>query len=119
MLLAPVLALMFATTGPVPAPSAEAELGFGIGAAQKGLWSEARFRFERAVTLDPQNAKALNDLAVAYEHQGEFEKARDAYDKALKLKPGNAYILQNFDLFREADDKRTRKSRKAKETKKP
>jgi Flp pilus assembly protein TadD len=116
---ASLLALLLATNGPLAAPSADDELRFGIAAAQKGLWNEARFRFERAVTIEPENAKALNDLAVALEHQGEFEKAREAYDKALKLKPGDGYILQNYDLFREADDKRTRKTRKPKETKKP
>ena len=82
--------------------------------AQKGLWQEARFRFERALALDPKNAAALNDLAVALEQMGEFEKARECYEKALALKPGDMYIQQNFDLFREADDKRNRKSRRKK-----
>ena len=45
---------------------------------------------------------------------GEFDKAREAYEKALALKPGDLYIQQNFDLFREADDKRNRKSRRKK-----
>jgi Flp pilus assembly protein TadD len=42
---------------------------------------------------------------------GEFDEARKAYEKALDLKPGDLYIQQNYDLFREADDKRNRKSR--------
>ena len=107
-----VIAVLLASGGPLTPPTADQELRFGIQAAQKGLWNEARFRFERAVLLQPDNAKALNDLAVAYEHQGEFEKARQSYEKALELKPGDAYIQQNYDLFREADDKRTRKSRR-------
>jgi len=45
---------------------------------------------------------------------GEFDKAREAYEKALALKPTDMYIQQNFDLFREADDKRNRKSRRKK-----
>ena len=53
----------------------------------------------------------LTDLAVAYEQQGEFAKARDASEKALKLRPGDDLIQQNFDLFREADDKRNRKTK--------
>lgn len=93
-------------------PSSGAELSFGIQAARRGLWVEARFRFERAVALDPENAQALNDLAVSLEQQGEFDKARDAYEKALKLKPGSTYVQQNYDLFREADAKRNRKSKK-------
>jgi Flp pilus assembly protein TadD len=66
------------------------------------------------VELEPSNAAALNDLAVALEQMGEFAEARKAYEKALELKPGDIYIQQNYDLFREADDKRNRKSRKKK-----
>ena len=88
------------------------EVKFGIDVARKGLWSEARFRFEKAVALAPHNAEALNNLAIALEQQGEFDKARAAYDKALKLKPNDVYIQQNYDLFREADDKRNRKSKR-------
>lgn len=92
--------------------SASREIDFGLKVAQKGLWLEARFRFERAVQADPQNAPALNDLAVALEQMGDFAGARKAYEKALEIKPGDTYIQQNYDLFREADDKRNRKSRK-------
>jgi Flp pilus assembly protein TadD len=88
------------------------EIKFGIDVAQKGLWLEARFRFEKAVGLAPENPQALNNLAIALEQQGEFDKARVAYEKALKLKPGDVYIQQNYDLFREADDKRNRKTKK-------
>jgi tetratricopeptide (TPR) repeat protein len=98
---------------------ASRQLSFGLMVAQKGLWQEARFRFERALALDPKNAAALNDLAVTLEQMGEFEKARECYEKALALKPGDMYIQQNFDLFREADDKRNRKGRKAKSGVKP
>ena len=43
---------------------------------------------------------------------GEFAGARKAYEKALELKPEDAYIQQNYDLFREADDKRNRKNKR-------
>jgi len=105
LLLAPVSAL-------AAEESSERQVDFGLKVAQKGLWQEARFRFERAVQLDPGNAAALNDLAVALEQMGEFDQARQAYEKALELKPGDLYIQQNYDLFREADDKRNRKTRK-------
>ena len=107
----PLLVVLLAPSAGQKAASAEEELGFGIEVAKRGLWGEARFRFERAVALDPGNAEALNDLGVALEQQGEFTKARDAFDRALKLKPGNLYIQQNYDLFREADDKRNRKKK--------
>jgi len=107
--LVPLVSTLLGAAG---APSKNAEVQFGIDVAQKGLWLEARFRFEKALLLDPNSAAALNDLAVALEQQGDFAKAREAYEKALKLKPGDTYIQQNFDLFREADDKRNRKSKK-------
>ncbi len=93
------------------ADSAGHQVQFGLTVAQKGLWQEARFRFERAVALDPKNAVALNDLAVALEQMGDFDNARACYEKALALRPKDQYIQQNFDLFREADDKRNRKTR--------
>jgi len=90
------------------------QVSFGVMVAEKGLWQEARFRFERALSIEPKNASALNDLAVTLEQMGDFQKARECYEKALALKPGELSIQQNFDLFREADDKRNRKGRKAK-----
>ncbi len=110
------LLLLLLTPGPfaVAEESSGRQVGFGLTVAQKGLWQEARFRFERAIALDPKNAAAFNDLAISLEQVGEFEKARECYEKALALKPGDMYIQQNFDLFREADDKRNRKSRRKK-----
>jgi len=110
------LFLLLLAPGPLLAAeeSSGRQVEFGLKVAQKGLWQEARFRFERAVALDPGNAAAFNDLAVSLEQMGEFEGARKAYEKALELKPGDMYIQQNYDLFREADDKRNRKARRKK-----
>ena len=111
MLLAVPLLLALAQGG-IKSSSSDDEIAFGIEVARRGLWNEARFRFERAVALDPDNAEAHNDLGVALEQQGEFGKAREAFERALKLAPNSIYIQQNYDLFREADDKRNRKKKK-------
>jgi Flp pilus assembly protein TadD len=84
---------------------AKTEVAFGINVAQRGLWREAMYRWERAVQLDPGYASAYNDLAVAYEHEGQLDKARKAYDKALELDPNNAQIRQNYELFKEINDR--------------
>lgn len=108
-----VLLLLLLVPGPLLAEeSSDRQVEFGLKVAQKGLWQEARFRFERAVELDPQNASALNNLGVALEQMGDFDGARKAYERALELNPGDLYIQQNYDLFREADDKRNRKTRR-------
>jgi len=87
---------------------AKAQVEFGISVAQKGLWREAIFRWKRAVELDPGYAAAWNNLAIAYEHEGQFESARDAYEKALKLDPNNTFIHQNYDFFKEINDRAKR-----------
>jgi tetratricopeptide (TPR) repeat protein len=88
---------------------AKKEVAFGIDVARRGLWQEARFRFEQATVLNPDSASAFNNLGVTLEQQGEFDKARAAYERALQLEPKNVSIQQNFDLFREADEKRNKK----------
>ena len=118
---------------------ARAQVDFGINVAQRGLWREAIYRWERAVELDPKYAAAYNDLAIAYEHEGQLDKARKAYEKALELDPtyaaayndlaiayehegqldkarkayekamelapNNAQIRQNYELFKEINDR--------------
>ena len=88
--------------------AAENQVDFGIRVAERGLWREAVYRWERAVELDPTYAAAYNNLAIAYETQGEAAKARQAYEKALELKPKNQFIRQNFELFKEINDRATR-----------
>jgi Tfp pilus assembly protein PilF len=84
---------------------AKSQVAFGISVAQRGLWREAIYRWEKAVELDPSYAAAFNDLAIAYEHEGQLDKARKAYEKALELDPNNAEIKQNFELFKEINDR--------------
>lgn len=84
---------------------AEEQVQFGIGVAQRGLWREAIYRWERAIELDPTYAAAYNDLAVAYEHEGKLDKARQSYEKAIELEPNNPQIRQNYDLFKEINDR--------------
>lgn len=87
---------------------AREQVDFGISVAQRGLWREAVYRWERAVELDPAYAAAHNNLAIAYEQQGELDKARGAYEQALELEPNNQFIQQNYELFMEINDRTTR-----------
>ena len=87
---------------------ARAQVEFGIDVAQRGLWREAIYRWEKAVEIDPTYAEAHNNLAIGYEHEGEFEKARQTYEKAIKLAPNNMQIQQNYELFKEINDRTSR-----------
>ena len=88
---------------------AKEQVEFGIQVAQRGLWREAIYRWERATQLDPTYAAAFNNLAVAYEHEGQLDKARAAYEKAVSLDPNSEMIRQNFDLFKEINDRAAQK----------
>ena len=94
--------------GPVfadPRSDAKSHVAFGIDVAQRGLWREAIYRWERAIEIDPTYAAALNNLAVAYEHEGQLDKARSAYERALEIEPDNSQIRQNYELFKEINDR--------------
>ena len=110
-----ILALIVASAVTVYADArseAKSQVSFGVAVAQRGLWREAIYRWEKAVELDPTYAAAYNDLAVGYEHEGQFEKAIEAYERALELEPNNTQIRQNYELFREINDRTGRAKEK-------
>ncbi len=88
---------------------AKEQVEFGIKVAQNGLWKEAAYRWQRATQIDPTYASAWNNLAIAYEQQGNFEEAEKAYEKAVSLDPDNLLIRQNYDLFKELNDRTKRR----------
>lgn len=77
----------------------QAQENFGVQMARMNLWREALFRFERAVQINPADAMAHNNLAVAWEANGDFEKARKEYLEALKLDRTNQYIQKNYSRY--------------------
>lgn len=79
--------------------SAEQQLKFGVNMAQRGLWSEALFRFEQAQKLDPNNARIINNLAIANEAVGNFDQALALYKQALKLDPSDVTLKKNYTRF--------------------
>jgi len=89
---------------------AKAQVDFGIKVAQNGLWKEATYRWEKAVEIDSTYAAAWNNLGIGYEHEGRFEDARKAYEKAVALDPKNILIRQNYDLFKEINDRAKRRN---------
>lgn len=104
-----VMAVASATPALAQRKQAKEQVEFGIEVAQRGLWREAIYRWERATQLDPTYAAAFNNLAVAYEHEGQLAKAREAYEKALAIEPENALVRQNYELFKEINDRAAQK----------
>jgi Flp pilus assembly protein TadD len=110
LLLFSALLLVAATARADDRAKAKEQVEFGIKVAQNGLWNEALYRWKRAAELDPNYAAAWNNLAIAYEHEGRFEEAKQAYEKALQLDSKNMLIRQNYDLFKEINERTKRRS---------
>jgi type IV pilus assembly protein PilF len=115
---APVIAIVACAAALAASPSsadakkdAKSQVEFGISVAQRGLWREAIYRWEKATQIDPTYAAAYNDLAIGYEHEGQLEKARKAYEKALELDPNNSQVRQNYELFKEINDRTSQKEK--------
>lgn len=103
-----------------PATSRKAQVDFGVEMAQRGLWSEALFRFENARRLEPNDASVLNNLAVCYEAAGRFEEALETYNDALAVEPGNRVVKANYSRFAEFyQDFRPRETKPAAESTAP
>jgi tetratricopeptide (TPR) repeat protein len=79
----------------------------GNSLAILGLWEDASHQWRRAVQLDPLNSDAYNNLAVAYDLDGQSALAESEYERALALEPTNVYIRQNYELHRAHEKGRT------------
>ena len=60
------------------------------------LWNEAVFRWERVIEIDPQYARAHNNLGVAYEALGKTDEAIEAYKRATELDSSNKFYRFNY-----------------------
>ena len=69
---------------------------FAIRSAKANLWNEAILRWQRIIEIEPNNAKAHNNLGVAYEAMERFDEALAEYEKAIELDPGNDVYQRNF-----------------------
>ncbi len=80
-------------------PEARQQWLFGVDMANRGLWSEALFRFEQARRIEPEHPKILSNIAVAHEALGLFEEALNYYQQALRLAPRERDVRRNYSRF--------------------
>ena len=79
--------------------TSETQRQFGVRMAKMNLWREAMFRFQRAVEIDPTDAEAHNNLAVALEANGNFDAAAKEYREAMRLDRSNQHIQKNYSRY--------------------
>ena len=97
--LALLLILIGCRSGGADLSKAENQRQFGVRMARMNLWREAMFRFRRAAEINPSDAMAHNNLAVALEANGDFEGAAKEYREALRLDRSNQYIQKNYSRY--------------------
>lgn len=68
----------------------------------------AKLQYEKALSLDPNYAEAINNLGTVYYGQQSYHKAEKYYHKAIKLKPNCASFYSNLGTayFADRDYKR-------------
>ncbi|MCK4762249.1 MAG: tetratricopeptide repeat protein [Candidatus Aminicenantes bacterium] len=99
----------------------KSEVDFANKLAAQGMWKEAYFRWQKALSRGKESALIHNNMAVALEKMEKFKEAEDAYKKALKLSPGNALIKKNYEKLKRilegkpGEEEKKRKKKKKKE----
>lgn len=99
LFLALLLLMVGCSSGNGDLANAGTQKQFGVRMARMNLWREATFRFQRAAEIEPHNAMAHNNLAVALEATGDFDAAAKEYREALRLDRSNEYIQKNYSRF--------------------
>ena len=70
-----------------------------------GNMSKARYFFEKALSIDPRNDEAINNLGVLSHRLGDHQEAMDFFVKAIELNPNNADAKTNLALLFEKEEK--------------
>jgi TolB-like protein/Tfp pilus assembly protein PilF len=67
----------------------ESEVYLALGAIQRrqGKWAESTANLEKAVSLNPKDSWALQNLSFNYQMLRNFAKANEAIDRAIALNP--------------------------------
>lgn len=73
----------------------------GHSAAWDQQWEQAAAAYQRAVSLEPQNPKALNSLGLALYELQHFDQALEAYSKAASLTPEDPIPQEKIALLQE------------------
>ena len=104
---AAIIALLFAApaTARDPREDAKAQVMFGINVAQRGSGARRSIAGKRPSRSIPTYAAAYQRSRHRLRARRQFDKARKAYEKALELEPNNPQIRQNYELFKEINDR--------------
>ena len=81
---APIVALVACVAAAIASPSfadargdAKSQVEFGINVAQRGLWREAIYRWQKATELDPNNTQVRQNYELFKEINDRTSQGKD------------------------------------------
>ena len=105
---APTRAAAPSAIDPLQAMAAQKTYDDGAAYLRLGVLDKALAAFDRALSMDPNNADALNGRGVVFTHRREYAEAVRLYNEALRHAPEDAGFLANlaiaYHLQGRADD---------------
>jgi len=90
---------------PKVSPRAQKEFDAGAKALEQGNVAEAQTHFQKAITIEPQYARAYNHLGITHMRSGHPEKGREAFERAVALNGNSAEALLNLAKVRVGEKK--------------
>jgi tetratricopeptide (TPR) repeat protein len=72
------------------------ELNAMNGAYSQGLYDDADRAADAVLTLDPQNARALNMKGIAAFYRGSYQTAAQYFSDSLNASPGDSVTEKNL-----------------------
>ncbi|MBI2678251.1 MAG: tetratricopeptide repeat protein [Candidatus Koribacter versatilis] len=84
-------------------PKARKEWESGAKALERNELPEAQMRFQKAIDIYPQYARAYNSLGVVFMRSGQPERGRESFEKAIALNGSYAEALLNLAKIRMAE----------------
>ena len=93
-----LLALTVALAGCGGLSDAEKHYNDGLELYEEGRLEEAIAKYDEAIRLDPQYAKAYFNRGLAYGNLGQFQRAIEDSGEAIRLDPQDAKAYNNRGL---------------------
>jgi len=79
--------------------AAELNAQLGLGYMKEGQFERAKYKLDKAIKFDPENAHAYHYMAELYRRLKELDKAGKYYEKAMSLAPHDMNIQNNYGIY--------------------
>lgn len=97
--LLPVLSCVLLLAGGCSSGRFAARNSYAIECAERQLWTEAAYHWQRLLDEAPTDYRLHNNLAVAALAQGDYPLAKEHFRASLALRPAQPDVQRNLDTL--------------------